>query len=232
MGEKRARGAAMTRLLILVEGQSEEIFVKQTLAPYLAQYGVYLQAPIILWTKRLSAGGGQRGGASHWEQIRKNIKPLLSDADAWVTTLLDFYGLPADVPGQQTALAQTDRRQAVFDLQQELAKQFQHPRFIPFLALHEFEAWLFAAPQVVAEHFGKSSVAQTLEQVVAEAGEPELINHGKATHPKARLNALNVGYKETADGAILMQKIGIETIRRACPHFDNWLQKLQNLAQK
>ena len=29
----------MTRLLILVEGQSEEIFVKQTLTPYLASHG-------------------------------------------------------------------------------------------------------------------------------------------------------------------------------------------------
>lgn len=222
----------MTRLLILVEGQSEEIFVKQTLTPYLAQFGVYLQPPIILWTKRLSAGGGHRGGTSHWEQIRKNLKPLLSDSDAWVTTLLDFYGLPEDVPGWQTALAQPDRRLAVADLQQEIAQQFQHPRFIPFLALHEFEAWLFAAPQVVAEHFGRSDVQQKLEQAIAEVGEPELINHGKTTHPKARLDALNVGYKETADGATIMQKIGIEAIRTTCPHFAAWLQTLQNLAQK
>lgn len=33
----------MTRLLILVEGQSEEIFVKQTLAPYLADHCVFVQ---------------------------------------------------------------------------------------------------------------------------------------------------------------------------------------------
>ena len=43
----------MTRLLMLVEGQSEEIFVKHTLTPHLAQHGVYVQSPIVLWTKRL-----------------------------------------------------------------------------------------------------------------------------------------------------------------------------------
>lgn len=37
----------MTRLLMLVEGQSEEIFVKQTLAPHLADHGVFVQ-PIVL----------------------------------------------------------------------------------------------------------------------------------------------------------------------------------------
>ena len=32
----------MTRLLVLVEGQSEETFVKRTLTPHLAQHGVYI----------------------------------------------------------------------------------------------------------------------------------------------------------------------------------------------
>jgi len=52
----------MTRLLMLVEGQSEEIFVKQTLTPHLADHGVFVQ-PIVLWTKRLGSGGGYRGGS-------------------------------------------------------------------------------------------------------------------------------------------------------------------------
>lgn len=38
----------MMRLLMLVEGQSEEIFVKRTITPYLAQHGVYVQSPIVL----------------------------------------------------------------------------------------------------------------------------------------------------------------------------------------
>ena len=87
----------MTRLLMLVEGQSEEIFVKQTLTPHLADHGVFVQ-PIVLWTKRLGAGGGYRGGVSNWNQIKRSLLPLTFDTDAWITTLLDFYGLPEDVP--------------------------------------------------------------------------------------------------------------------------------------
>lgn len=89
----------MTRVLMLVEGQSEEIFVKTTLGPYLEEkYCVYV-SPIVLWTKRLAVGGGFRGGVSGWEQIRKNLLPLTFDTHAWITTLLDFYGLPDDFPG-------------------------------------------------------------------------------------------------------------------------------------
>jgi hypothetical protein len=215
----------ITRLLMLVEGQSEETFVKQTLAPFLAEHGVYVQ-PIVLWTKRNSDGGGFRGGVSSWDQIQKNLNPLFGDTDAWVTTLLDFYGLPDDFGGYQAAREQVDPYQQVLALQKEFAKQYPSTRFIPFFALHEFEAWLFCSPDVVAAHFGNADLALAIQQAVTHAGAPELINHGKKTHPKARLRDLKIGYKETSDGPTMMAKIGIPTIRAACPHFSAWLDRL------
>jgi hypothetical protein len=222
----------MTRLLMLVEGQSEEIFVKQTLTPYLAERRVYVQPPIVLWTKRISSGGGYRGGVSNWHQILRSLAPLTFDSDAWVTTLLDFYGLPSDVPGYQIAGGPGNPREKVVALQEQLFAEVNCPRFIPFLALHEFEAWVFCAPKVVAAHFDRESLAAHVEQAVFHAGEPEFINHGENTHPKARLKAMATGYKETSDGPTLMGKIGIPTIRAACPHFAAWLDRLEALAQE
>ena len=215
----------MTRLLMLVEGQSEEIFVKRTLAPYLAERGVYVQPPIVLWTKRLDSGGGFRGGAIYWNQIRRSVLPLTRDGNAWVTTLLDYYGLPEDFPGYQKARKAGDPRQRVAKLQEEFARVIDHPRFVPFLALHEFEAWVFTAPDVVAEHFGTRGLAAQMRQ----AGDPELINLGETSHPKARLRSMNTGYKETSDGPTLLAKIGIDAIRDACPHFAAWLKRLEAL---
>lgn len=222
----------MTRLLMLVEGQSEEIFVKQTLAPYLAERGVYVQPPIVLWTKRIPSGGGYRGGVSNWSQIRKSLAPLTFDSNAWVTTLLDFYGLPDDVPGYQEARGPGNPRAKVVALQAQLAAEIMHPRFIPFLALHEFEAWVFCAPKVVATHFDRANLAEKVQQAIAHASEPEFINHGETTHPKARLKTIVAGYKETSDGPTLMNKIGIPAIRAACPHFAAWLDRLEALAQE
>lgn len=56
------------RLLMPVEGQSEEAFVKQSLAPWLAERGVFVQNPVLLWTKRLPEGSGFRGGVANWAQ--------------------------------------------------------------------------------------------------------------------------------------------------------------------
>lgn len=214
---------------MLVEGQSEEIFVKHMLTPHLAQYGVHVQSPIVMWTKRLPSGGGFRGGVSNWNQIRRNLLPLTRDGDAWVSTLLDFYGLPEDFPGLPELLGAGDPRGKVVALQERFATELNHQRFIPFLALHEFEAWLFSAPNVVEAHFEKARLAEQLQTVVQQAGAPELINHGADTHPKARLRSFVGGYKETSDGPTLLKKIGIATIRAACPHFDSWLNRLEAL---
>lgn len=221
----------MTRLLMLVEGQSEEIFVKQTLAPHLAEHGVFVQ-PIVLWTKRLIAGGGYRGGASNWNQIRRSLLPLILDTDAWTTTLLDFYGLPEDVPGYYEALQPGNPRERVMGLEARLAAEINSQRFIPFLALHEFEAWIFCDADALAKHFDRADLIEQVAQAIAAAGEPELINHGKDTHPKARLQAMATGYKETSDGPTLMGKIGIPAIHRACPHFAAWLARLEALGGK
>lgn len=221
----------MTRLLMLVEGQSEEIFVKHTLAPHLAQRGVYVQPPIVLWTKRIPSGGGFRGGVSNWNQILRSLRPLTNDSDAWVSTLLDFYGLPEDFPGYQEALGAGHPRDKVVALQERFAAEIEHQRFIPFLALHEFEAWLFSAPEAVAAHFGRENLADKLREAVQEAGEPELINHGETTHPKARLQSMGSGYKETSDGPTLLDKIGIPAIKQACPHFGDWLNRLEALGE-
>jgi hypothetical protein len=219
----------MTRLLILVEGQSEEIFVKQTLTPFLAERGVHVLPPVVLWTKRIPSGGGFRGGVSNWNQIRRNLTPMIYDTDAWVTTLFDFYGLPDDFPGYQDALGPGDPREHVRALQDRFALEIGHPRLIPFIALHEFEAWLFTAPDVVAEHFGSAGLAAKVRKAVEHAGEPELINHGSDTHPKARLRSMGMSYKETSDGPTLIEKIGIPAIRDACSHFAGWLDRLEAL---
>ena len=223
----------MTRLLMLVEGQSEEAFVKQTLAPWLAACGVFVQGPIVLWTKRLPAGGGHRGGVGSWEQVRKSLAPLLRDGDAWVTTLLDFYGLPDDLPGFAECKGQGTAHEQVTNVQAEMAGAFEHrPRFLPFLALHELEAWMFAEPAIVSAHFGSPAIAARLAAEIPNQGGPEDINHGPTSHPSVRLSRHCPSYKKTSDGPTVLAKIGIPAIRARCPHFDGWLARLEALGAR
>ncbi|MBF0162550.1 MAG: DUF4276 family protein [Magnetococcales bacterium] len=213
----------MMRLLIAVEGQTEERFVKDTLAPHLGERGVWA-VPSIVETRP-----GFRGGVSTWHKVYTHIRKMGGDSNAWVTMLFDFYGFPTDTPGYDEAHQFDEPRQRVLHLQEAIKAAIDHPRMIPFLALHELEAWLFCAPDPFADHFGQPQLAEQLRQVVMEAEEPERINHGKKTHPKAQLERIQPSYKEVADGATLLNKIGIGPIRAACPHFAAWLERLEQL---
>lgn len=87
----------MTRLLVLAEGASEELFVNTVLSPHLQRFGVFPRATGVI-TRRLASGKKTTGG-NLWSNVRLSLRPLLADSDAWVTTLLDYYGLPEDFPG-------------------------------------------------------------------------------------------------------------------------------------
>ncbi len=217
----------MTRLLILAEGDTEELFVREILAPHLAKFGVYATATGVV-SKRL-ANGKKITGGNRWSNVRNSLIPLLQDSAAWVTTMLDYYGLPDDFPGVNldgNAVAH------VKAIEQALAEAVSYPaRFIPFLVLHEFEAWYFACPNQVAEYYGRPNLAQLMQKVSDEVGGPEAINHGKETHPSKRLEGYGVGFRKTSAVALL-KDVGIPAIRAACPHFAVWLDRIETLAQE
>ena len=54
------------RLYIVVEGQTEEGFVNELLAPYFLFYDIYIY-PVIIRTSK-----GQKGGFSNYEQYLSN----------------------------------------------------------------------------------------------------------------------------------------------------------------
>lgn len=220
----------MTRLLILAEGQSEEIFARRTLIPHLSAFGVH-GSVTVLRTKRIMSGGGFRGGVSSYAKIRRNVIELLNDSNARVTTLLDFYGLPDDFPQSTETLTNPglNAQEQAVRLQEAFAADIGHRHFIPFLALHEFEAWLFSSPQTVADHFGNPALTDRLTEIVDQAGAPEEINNDPATHPSARIEQMIPGFKKTSDGPIILHKATLATIRAACPHFGQWLATLEGL---
>ena len=92
----------MKRLLVLVEGRTEETFVWNVLQPHLGLFGVSPTA-VVLKTKRVKSGGAFRGGVTSTAQVLGDLRRLLGDTGAAaVTTIIDYYGLPDDFPGMAT----------------------------------------------------------------------------------------------------------------------------------
>ncbi len=217
----------MTRLLVLAEGDTEELFVREMLAPHLDKFGVYAKATGVI-SKRLASGKKITGG-NRWSNVHNSLIPLLRDPHAWVTTLLDLYGLPEDFPGVPEDGKSASR---IDTLEHNFSATLGHPpRFIPFFALHEFEAWYFVSPNLVAEFYGKPKVAQMMREASDSSGGPEDINHGRDTHPSKRLEGYGMGFRKTTAVALL-RKIGLPVIRSQCPHFDGWLQRLEALGEE
>lgn len=92
----------MKRGLVLVEGQTEEQFVNDCLAPYLMTKGLILEHPTIITTRRTVGGPYVKGGIKSYGQVQRELGFLLRDTGAsFVTTLIDYYALPTDFPGMR-----------------------------------------------------------------------------------------------------------------------------------
>ena len=216
----------MKRVLILVEGQTEEAFVNQALNEHLAPRRVHA-TPTMLVTKTLPEGRRFKGGVTSYERMARDIRRLLNDTNADVTTLIDYYGLPDDFPGLASPQGRSSAQARVLALEAALAADINHQRFRPFLALHEFEAWVFAVPDYAANHFGLPSLAEQLATTATAAGGPEAVNNIRETCPSRRLmaalNQHHRPYGKVQDGPNILRKAGLEPIRAACPHFADWL---------
>lgn len=216
----------MNRGLILVEGQTEQSVVRDLIRPHLQTVGLDL-IPTVLATRRVKAGPDFKGGISHYAQVDREVRLLLRDSSVVVvTTLLDYYGLPGDFPGMSDRPDGTGRADHV---EQAFRSAIGHPRFDPHLVLHELEALAFADPAATAAALGRPALATELAAIRDRAGGPEAINEGRDTAPSRRLRRLHPPYDKLLHGPRCLSGAGLATIRVACPRFDGWLQRLEQL---
>ena len=80
----------MKRLLIHVEGETEENFVNNLLAPKLHSFGLSNISVRLIGNARLRKN---RGGITSWKIAQKEIiNHLKEDRNCIVTTMVDYYG--------------------------------------------------------------------------------------------------------------------------------------------
>lgn len=219
----------MSRVHILLEGQTEEVFIKNVIAPHLQSFGVYLNYTI-LKTKRVADSPDYAGGVTSYKQFKNDLTRLLRDTNVVaVTTFIDFYGLPTDFPGRST-MPPGDCFTRVAHVEQQISDEINNAKFIPFLALHEFEALLFVAPEIIDEAFPEFNSLNRLNAIKNSFDSPEEINDSPQTAPSKRLIEIyGDSYQKTLHSPLITNVIGLERIRRECSHFDQWLTKLETL---
>ena len=211
----------MKRLCIICEGQTEREFVERLLAPHLRTFGIHAYPSL------LHVGSKQkRGGNVSVPRLAKHIRNEYHNV-RFITTLVDYYGFK-DVNGRPKAqLEQTILNEA----QTLIKRNFETYRVRPYVQMYEFEALLFSDIsrfELLGDNWNNES--QTRLQQICDAFEtPEDINNSAQTAPSKRLGAIFPGYKKFADGPLIAEDIGLDTIRRKCPLFDEWIGELEKL---
>jgi hypothetical protein len=219
------------RLYITVEGQAEKAFADQALTPHLANYEIEVRPRVVVTNRKL----GKRGGVMDFSKIRGDLMRLMRQdkhPEARFTTMLDLYALPAEFPGWEEARPKTDARERVFTLERALGSEIGDGRFEPYIQLHEFEALLYCDLNQLKHRLRDSDRGiDALRKEVAHL-EPEEINEGAQTAPSKRIIHHVPSYERSKVrvGAAAAAAIGLPALRGKCPHFDEWITRLEGLS--
>lgn len=222
-------------IYIVVEGQTEQTFVRDVLAPQMADKEIYLYPTLI-------GKPGHKGGNVHFNIAMEDIGKFLKQRNnTYVSTMFDYFRIDTEWPGKDEISQKIQNGDSLTAIQKaeiletatinEIVKVFADykakSRFIPYIEMHEFESLLFSDADILAKEIGIN--VSYIKKILAGYNNPEEINDDPAKSPANQLKALNKGYRKIANGKTISEAIGIPTIRDQCTHFNNWLTKLEHL---
>lgn len=203
----------MTRLAIVVEGQTEEEFVKQIIAPELASSNTVVEAININGDVRTSTLAKEMG--------------ILYETNDHVTSLVDLYEYT-----NRNKRSKLELENAITErMKQKIGNGFDPEKVTAYIQQYEFESLLFSDPQSF-----KKAIPGVTHQICNDISRirncfntPEDINDTQETAPSNRLKRLIQNYHKVSHGIGVAKHTGLNKIRQECPGFNKWLCKLESL---
>lgn len=214
----------MKRLVIIAEGDAEKGFVYSILRPYFISKGIYNSIQCY-----------SLGGVSRYADVKKHIINTIYENDVVVSTMLDFYRLPSSFPQKSESEVLSTHLQQVDYLENRLLDDINRSQghsfdnFIPYIQLHEFEALVFSSISGIDAFYEPSEYnRKEMLQVISTYPNPEDINDKPDTAPSVRLKRIIPGYNKYVNGIAILQQQGMPTLLDKCPHFRDWILKLED----
>jgi Domain of unknown function (DUF4276) len=224
------------RLNITAEGQTEMKFAKDTLSKYFVNFGLTVNSRPVMTSK--DKNRTFRGGLIDYERAKKDILNWIKEdksEDVYFSTMFDLYALPDNFPKFNESRAILDPYQRIEFLENALAEDIGHHKFIAYIQLHEFEALLLSNPAALLDEYfdKKSEIDQLIAIVDSHDGNPEKVNTGRETAPSKRIIKLIPEYdgNKVTVGAHLAGSMGVEFLKNRCKHFSDWIEKLERLSE-
>lgn len=227
----------MKNLHIIVEGSSEENFVNDVVSRHLASFNIYVSARKIRtgWD-RINAKPA-KGGLLKYIKFRNDVLRWI-EADknrpnTFYTSFIDLYAFPKDSESPYSEQIQkiVDPYQKIEALETAIGNNIDHANFIPYVQLHEFESLLLVEPDSLLSMYpdAQTGIARLKKEIGTM--KPEEINESVHTAPSKRIIKYipNYEFQKAQVGPLVAEDIGLHLLREKCPHFDEWITKLENL---
>jgi hypothetical protein len=216
---------AIKRLIIIVEGGTEQEFVNKILLPYFYSKGIFDVSTFQI--------KHSKGGLSKYNHLKTDILNCIYQSNTVITTLIDFYGLPSDFPEFNQIKNIEEKNEKVEFLEKAIKKDLENTQnqkfenFIPYIQLHEFEALIFSSKESIYNNFEEYKINKPeIEKIFTEFQNPEEINDNPNTSPSKRLLKNIKGYNKIVDGVLILENTGLPKILEKCPRFNNWLNNI------
>src|SRR5690554_190358 len=86
----------MKRLVFIVEGDTEVLFINSSVIPYLYNLGFKnsMNAQTIITNRKQH----KKGGVVNYQYLKNDISRVLAQENAIITTFIDFFRLPTNFP--------------------------------------------------------------------------------------------------------------------------------------
>jgi hypothetical protein len=227
----------MKRLNIIVEGSTEEVFVNDLLVGHFASLDIFISARKIKTGWDRLNNKPSKGGLLKYIKFRNDVlRWIQSDrnlSNTWYTSMIDLYAFPKDdlSPYKTNIQSMHNPYQKIQALESAIAVDINHPKFIPYVQLHEFESFLLVEPDKLITMYPSQQLY--IDKLKRDIGDkkPEEINESSHTAPSKRIIKYLPDYEgqKAQVGPLVAQEIGLSELRCNCPHFNEWLTKLENL---
>lgn len=227
----------MKHIHIVVEGSSEESFVRDVLTPHFAKLNKFISVRRIQTGWDSMGNRPAKGGLLKYRKFRNDVMRWIESdnnrPNTYYTSFIDLYAFPVDSESPYTANIQAiaDKYQRIAELERAIGDNINDARFIPYVQLHEFETFILVdIDQLSVMYPDKIAGLRRLKQDVGSIS-PELVNDSIHTAPSKRIIKFFPEYEgqKAQVGPLIAQDIGLTKLRENCPHFDKWMSKLETL---
>ncbi len=178
-----------------------------------------------------------KGGLLNYVKFRNDVlRWIASDrgrANTFYTSFIDLYAFPKDSESPYSARIQgiINPYQKITALEAAIGQDINHPTFIPYVQLHEFEALLLVEPdRLLTMYPDEQSGITRLKRDIGQTN-PEEINESPKTAPSKRIIQYLPNYEgqKAQVGPLIAEDIGLNLLRQKCRHFNEWISKLENI---